>query len=107
MNTIKIYKIECTKAYQMSEQHGPTFSLDGWGGNTDYYEGQDDGGTDYALPDGFEVAESIGYGLQIYRLDPAGDECCDLARHPCGRPQIWTRRHRNPVLDLAPEAVRA
>lgn len=89
----------------MSEQHGPTLSLAEWGENTPYYEGNDDGGVDYDLPSGFVVAESVGAGMQIYRLDPAGDECCDLVRHASGRPQIQTCQHRNPVLNLAPTAT--
>lgn len=57
MNTVTIYFAECTKAYQMVEQHGPSASLRPWGDNTEHYEGADDGGAQYVLPDGFSVDE--------------------------------------------------
>lgn len=65
MNTAKIYKITITKAYMMSEQ-GEGYSLRPWGNNTDYYEGYDDGGKYYELPEGYEVAECVTGDLQIY-----------------------------------------
>lgn len=95
-NTVKIYLVTCAKAYSMSEQ-GSGFSLHPWGSNTDYYEGYDDGGKEYILPEGFRVGMSVGEGLQIYREQ----ECCSLVTHSSGRPQIVTLRHGWPVLEPA------
>ena len=66
--TVTIYEIECSRAYSMSEQ-GVGYSLSPWGSNTEYYEGDDDGGEEYDLPDGFEVAESNAGTLEIYVPD--------------------------------------
>lgn len=72
MNTVKIYEVTRTKTYQMSEQ-GTGFSLVPWGENTEYYEGYDDGGKDYILPDGYEVADDTNDQPHIY--DNKGDYC--------------------------------
>lgn len=72
---IKIYRITCTKAYMMGEQ-GTGYSLRPWGDNTPHYEGYDDGGAEYVLPDGYTVAMSRCGLLEIY--DPRG-HCCTLA----------------------------
>lgn len=69
MSTVTIYKITVTKAYMMAEQ-GSRFGLRPWGGNTEYYEGFDDGGTEYVLPEVFEAEESNTPGtLEIYVSD--------------------------------------
>lgn len=69
MTTTKIYHNTCTKAYMMSEQ-GSGFSLRPFGNNTEYYEGFDDGGVDYVLPNGFAIAESCCPGtFEIYQGD--------------------------------------
>ena len=65
MNTVKIYKITITKAYIMKEQ-GERFSLIPWNGNNKDYEGYDDGGKDYTLPEGYEVAKSASESLEVY-----------------------------------------
>jgi len=48
-------------------------SLAPWGSDTTYYEGTDDGGVEYALPDGYKVAECNGGSLEIYA--PDGSHC--------------------------------
>jgi hypothetical protein len=68
----KIYKITVTKAYRMDEQ-GEGYSLKPWEGDNIDYSGYDDGGKLYELPEGYEVAESTGAGLQIY--GPDGKHC--------------------------------
>lgn len=72
MKTIKIYKITITKAYMMSEQ-GEGFSLTPWNGNNIDYEGYDDGGKEYFLPEGYEIAMSNSETLEIY--NSAGQHC--------------------------------
>ena len=56
-NTVKIFQITCTKA-QMIGETGTAFSLGPWGSNTPYYEGYDDGGKEYILPDGYHLAHN-------------------------------------------------
>jgi hypothetical protein len=73
---IKIYKITCTKGYQASEC-GTSFSLRPWGKDTAYYEGHDDGGVMYDLPEGFELAETIDDTPAIYK----GNEHYDLTSY--------------------------
>ena len=63
--TVKIYKITCTSAYQMSET-GERFSLSPWGKDTDYYKGYDDEGEEYILPEGYEFALSEHEQPNIY-----------------------------------------
>jgi len=53
MSTV-LYKTNQTKAYRMDEQ-GEGFSLTPYSSNSPYYEGHDDGGKDYILPDGYSV----------------------------------------------------
>ena len=66
MSKVKIYKITVTKGYQMSEQ-GTHFSLKPWEGNNIDYEGFDDGGNEYNLPEGFELAKTIDGTPSIYK----------------------------------------
>lgn len=63
---IKIYKVACTKGYQLAECQS-NFSLSPWGNNTVYYEGHDDGGMFYDLPEGFELGETEDGTSAIYR----------------------------------------
>ena len=74
MAEIKIYKITRTKTYMMDEL-GEGYSLEPWGSNTDQYEGYDDGGKIYMLPDGYKVAESNAGDMHIYN---AGGNYCPL-----------------------------
>ena len=97
MSTVTIYRIERTKTYQMAEQ-GTGFSLRPWGANTAYYEGSDDGGQEYVLPDGYEVAMSNGGTEEIY--DRNG-RCCEIFTHSSGRPQLISAGEEQPVLTLA------
>lgn len=84
MNTVTIYKVECTKAYQMSEQ-GAGYSLTPWGNNTDHYEGHNDGGRLYTFPEGYAVAECNGGTEEIY--DEKGQHC-SIVTHSSGRPEL-------------------
>ena len=95
MNTVKIYKVTCTKGATIAEQ-GTGFSLRPWGNNTDRIEGHDDGGTLYVLPDKFEVSETADGRAAIFR----GAEYCEILMHSSGRPQIITRTEC-PVLSPA------
>ena len=73
LNKVRIFKINCEKAYMMSEQ-GAGLSLIPWGDNTEYYVGFDDGGTVYDLPEGFELNFTQSGELAIYK----GSEHADL-----------------------------
>ena len=73
MTKIKIYKITCTRAVMMDEQ-GEGYSLYPWGDDTCSYEGYDDGGKMYVLPDGYEVVRS-----------QYGEKCIYNARGSLGR----------------------
>ncbi len=96
-NTVKIYKVETTKGYMMSEQ-GIGFSLRPWGTNTEYYEGSDNGGQDYILPEGYEVHKMTDKQEEIF----FGDEHVDIVVHKSGRPQlIRADFHNMPVLEKA------
>lgn len=98
METVKIYFNTCTQSVMMSDQSSG-FSLDPWGNDTDMIKGYDDGGKDYILPDGYELARYANQpGKGIFR----GDEHCDIITHNCGRPQlISSDLHNMPVLKLA------
>lgn len=79
-NTVKIYNVTITQAYMMSEQ-GTGFSLNPWGKNTMYYSGYDDGGKDYILPDGYELAESNSGEMHIYNAE--GEYCTLVNKFDC------------------------
>jgi hypothetical protein len=71
MKKVTIYKITVTKAYVASMELGTRYSLSPWGENTTEYEGYDDGGHQYELPEGFFVAESQGGSLEFYGANDA------------------------------------
>lgn len=96
-----IYKVTCTKAYQMCEQ-GSGFSLGGWGSNTSYYEGDDDGGKEYELPANVETGETQDGCAALFEKIP-GARALSIMPHQSGRPQlVGLRDHSMPVLSLAP-----
>lgn len=97
MTTVTIYKVTCTKAYMMCEQ-GHGFSLEDWGNNTMEYEGYDDGGKKYTMPNGYTVEELTDGRHAIF--DPDGGHC-DLFAHSCGRPQLISGRNKMPVMALS------
>ncbi len=84
MNSIKLYKTTCTKGYMACEQ-GTGYSLQPWGSNTAYYEGHDDGGKVYALPEGYTVEQSNGGTDEVY--DENGMHC-SIVNHSSGRPEL-------------------
>lgn len=99
-NIVTIYSVTCTRAYIASMELGTRYSLTPWGADTDDYEGHDDGGQDYLLPDGYELAETQYGEPMIYR----GDKACSIVRHSSGRPQLVTSDpHHLPVLELRPQ----
>ena len=84
MKTVKLYTMECTKAFSIHEQ-GSSYSLNPWGENTTEIDGYDDGGKDYDMPDGFEVCEmSITGGLGIFQ----GDTHIPIIENTSGRPAL-------------------
>jgi len=50
-----LYKVTCTKAYLAFDELGDNYSLTPWENNTTYYEGYDDGGRWYILPENIVV----------------------------------------------------
>ena len=72
MTTVKLYQITVTKSYMMDEQ-GTGFSLKPWGDNTIHYEGYDDGGKEYQLPEGYELSETTFGEVAIF--DSKGEYC--------------------------------
>jgi len=66
MNTVLLYKVTITKGYMMGEC-GTVYSTVPCGKNTKYYEGFDDGGEIYILPDGYELCETEYGNLEFYR----------------------------------------
>jgi hypothetical protein len=93
MATVTIYMSECTKAYQMSEQHGPAASLRPWGANTSHYEGSDDGGAQYVLPNGFSVDELNSGEQAIFK----GDDHYALGTIQ-GKPALIGGRKYEPII---------
>lgn len=85
MNTVKIYRIYCHNAPEMYAT-GERLSLEPWGKNTPDYQGEDDGGTEYILPDGYHVSEDRAGTPHIY---PVGESCpCGLSINKGGIPTI-------------------
>ena len=82
MNTVKLYQVTTTKTHQTSEKE-VSYSLYPWIGNNRDYEGTDDGGKDYVLPDGFEVSDTTTGERQIF--DAKGEYCGITNKHnsPC------------------------
>jgi hypothetical protein len=77
--SIKLYKIETTRAYIMGEE-GTWYSM--YPHNTTiYYEGHDDGGKTYLLPPGYEIS-STKYGTKEIFDD--AEIACPLFAQPTG-----------------------
>lgn len=104
MTAVLIYKSECTKAYSMSEQ-GEGYSLRPWSnGDSGYYEGDDDGGLWYTLPDGYSIGETVSGEKAIF---DANDKHCEIVMHRSGRPQLVSLAREMPVLAECEEPVEA
>ena len=54
---IKLYHVTQHQAYSILEQ-GSWFSFEPYGSNSMYYQGYDDGGKDYILPDGYTIGKT-------------------------------------------------
>ena len=85
MTTVKIYKITREQTY-MADEQGEGYSLEQWGNDTLYYKGYDDGGKEYQLPEGYEVAKTVSGDLAIY--DASGNYCDLFTQN--GKPAIVT-----------------
>lgn len=93
---VTLYKVTCENGYMMNEQ-GTNFSLTPWGNDTAHYQGYDDGGKEYFLPDGYDLAETKDGSKEIFH----GDIACQIIVHSSGRPQLISNSKSMPVLDLA------
>lgn len=89
-----IYKIKQHKACMMYEQKD-RFSLYPYGENTEYFQGEDDGGVDYILPDGFEIAQDPSGIKHIYH----GNDMCAIGQER-GRPVIYVPDSPHNVIRL-------
>lgn len=80
MDTVTIYRINCYDA-PVKEELGESFSLVPWGEDDPARDGEDDGGKDYVLPDGYALdaqdgvpvllnADGSPCGLQVHNGCP-------------------------------------
>lgn len=68
-----VFHVTCYQGYSIHDQ-GSGVALTGWGEDTNYFHGSDDGGVLYHLPEGYEV-HMCKYGeLAIFH----GDRNCGL-----------------------------
>ena len=58
MNMVKIYEVNCYEA-PLIDETGRYFSLQPFGKQTRDFKGEDDGGKEYVLPDGFHVDKCV------------------------------------------------
>ena len=65
---VTIYNITRYQAY-MADECGSGYTLTPWGKDTLYYKGDDDGGRQYHLPDGYEVTNTDFGDPAIYDKD--------------------------------------
>jgi len=94
MKTVKLYKISRTDVYIASLELGLGYSLKPWGSNTLHYQGYDDGGKNYVLPEGYEISKLSVSGFGIFK----GDSYCDIIVHSSGLPQLVSNSLDMPVL---------
>lgn len=80
----------------MADEQGTGFSLRPWGENTNQYTGSDDGGKEYYLPEGYELAETQDGEKEIFH----GNVCCRIKLHSSVIPQLISAAVEMPVLDL-------
>jgi hypothetical protein len=106
-NTVTIYTIMLDNAPTMLETMRPHYSLAPWEQpmwddhtiDARDYSGDDDGGVEYVLPDGFVVSETVMGDTAIF--DGKGNHW-DIVPHSSGRPQlVGGNPHYMPVLDKA------
>lgn len=83
MQTVKIYKIYCNKSFGMLKRD-TWYCLEPWSGNTSDYDGSDDGGKDYIIPDGFTVSKGNDNMLHFY---DSNNNYCKLTTE-FGKPAI-------------------
>lgn len=81
MATVKLYYIKQYEAYRMAEV-GHFYSLKPWSGNTIDYKGEDDGGRDYELPDGYSIGETICGELSIFDKNDKYVELITMRQRP-------------------------
>ncbi len=80
--TVTIYQVTCYQGYSVHDQ-GVGFKLKPWGKDTTSYKGYDDGGKEYILPDGYEVAKNVYDERMIFGPDGRGCELMDCDGLPC------------------------
>ena len=66
---ITIYKVTCTKAFHSAEL-GTGWALEPWSGDTEYYEGYDEGPDVRVLPEGYTYELANSGTMELY--DPNG-----------------------------------
>ena len=77
-----IYTITVTKAHEATEE-GVLYSLNPWSNNNLFYEGYDDGGKVFALPEGIVVGSDPSGGRILYDKNSGRSvELCALNGSP-------------------------
>jgi hypothetical protein len=104
----KIYRITLKKGYVQSEE-GTHYSLTPWGGDTAYYEGHDDGGKVYRLPDGYTVGQSVSGTQEIYGPDGYPVFCIEklIKKQAQAYKEAWEAEYSQPLADAMTEAAHA
>lgn len=97
-STVTIYRITLTKS-PMGEQPAENYSLSPWGHNSAIFQGHDDGGRAYRLPEGYAVGDD-GFGETVI-WDPRGYPCTLGTEEGAGRPQLVSERGAVTCLDPA------
>lgn len=88
-----IYTITVTKAHETGDQE-TFYSLEPWGANSQYYEGYDDGGKDFLLPEGVAVGRDKNGARILYEKSSGrAVEICGMD----GGPVLRYADHRYPL----------
>lgn len=91
--TVRIYKITCYDSLN-SKQSEESCSLLPWGGDMYGRRGQDDGGTDYVLPEGYSMKADESGAPALFG---GGGLRCDLILHN-GQPILVDSEKKRAVL---------
>ena len=88
MTTIKLFYNRQDKAY-MADEVGAAWSLEPYGKNTEYYQGETVEEAEFILPDGYRLGETIYGESAIF----CGDYYCTLITDGNDIPRICTPEH--------------
>ena len=77
------------------DEVGKGYSLEPYTSGSGYYTGDDDGGKEYQLPEGYSVTQTEYSGEAIFDADSSH---CSIMVHSSGRPQLVSSGQKMPVL---------